>query len=121
MGAIIGFSMPYAVTFSMLELYAPDKLKFPCKCAKWSGGLIFYGVSSSVDYLTSGVENKFLGEELPIDAPELMGTLPTMADLEELKKNGGFSQINYGKIISAKLKLKYTLQSVNVDCGYICV
>lgn len=86
MGAIIGFSMPCAVTFSMLEMYAPDKFKFPCKCAKWSGGLIFYGVCSSVDYLTSGVENKFLGEELPIDAPELMGTLPTMVDLEELKR-----------------------------------
>jgi hypothetical protein len=32
------------------------------------------------------LENKYFGEELPIDAPQLMGTLPTMDDLNELKK-----------------------------------
>jgi len=35
-GAVVGFSIPCAVTFSMLEMYAPDKFKFPCKCAKWT-------------------------------------------------------------------------------------
>ena len=85
-GGFIGFSMPCAVTFSMLEMYAPDKFKFPCKCAKWAGGVVYFGVCSSLDYLSAGLENKFLGEELPIDAPQLMGTLPTKNDLEELKK-----------------------------------
>jgi hypothetical protein len=85
-GGFIGFSMPCAVTFSMLEMYAPDKFKFPCKCAKWTGGIVFYGVCSSLDYLSSGLENKFFGEELPIDAPQLMGTLPKMSDLDDLKK-----------------------------------
>ena len=85
-GGFIGFSMPCAVTFSMLEMYAPDKFKFPCKCAKWTGGIVYFGVCSSLDYLTAGLENKFLGEELPIDAPQLMGTLPTKNDLEELGK-----------------------------------
>jgi hypothetical protein len=83
---LIGFSLPCAVTFSMLEMYAPDKFKFPCKCAKWSGGFIFYGVSSSIDYLTAGFETEKFGQSLPIDAPNLMGTLPQMADLEELRK-----------------------------------
>lgn len=41
LGALVGFSMPCAVTFAMLEMYAPDKFKFPCKCAKWGGGFIF--------------------------------------------------------------------------------
>jgi len=86
MGGFIGFSMPCAVTFSMLEMYAPDKFKFPCKCAKWTGGIVFYGVCSSVDYLTAGLENKCFGEELPLDAPQLMGTLPDMDDLNELRK-----------------------------------
>ena len=86
MGGFIGFSMPCAVTFSMLEMYAPDKFKFPCKCAKWTGGIFFYGVCSSVDFLTASGENKFYGKELPIDAPQLMGTLPKMDDLDELKK-----------------------------------
>jgi hypothetical protein len=85
-GAFIGFSMPCAVTFSMLEMYVPDKFKFPCKCAKWSGGLVFYGVSSSVDYITSGIETKKFGQPLPIDAPQLMGTLPDSKDVDELWK-----------------------------------
>lgn len=78
--------MPCAVTFSMLEMYAPDKFKFPCKCAKWSGGIVFYGVCSSVDYLTAGIETKKFGQPLPIDAPQLMGTLPDMNDLNKLRK-----------------------------------
>ena len=84
--ALIGFSMPCAVTFAMLEMYAPDKFKFPCKCAKWTGGFIFYGVCSSVDYLTSGIETKIFGQPLPVDAPQLMGTLPQKSDLDELRK-----------------------------------
>jgi hypothetical protein len=85
-GGFIGLSMPCAVTFSMLEMYAPDKFKFPCKCAKWTGGIVFYGVCSSVDYVTSGIETKKFGQPLPIDAPQLMGTLPNTNDLDELKK-----------------------------------
>ena len=85
-GGFIGFSMPCAVTFSMLEMYAPDKFKFPWKCAKWTGGIIFYGVCTSVDYITSGIETKKFGQPLPIDAPQLMGTLPNRNDLDELRK-----------------------------------
>ena len=84
--AIIGFSMPCAVTFSMLEMYAPDKLKFSCKCAKWTGGIVFYGVCSSIDYVTAGFETQMFGETLPLDAPQLMGTLPKMNDIKDLQK-----------------------------------
>jgi hypothetical protein len=84
--AIVGFSMPCAVTFSMLEMYAPDKFKFPCKCAKWTGGIVFYGVCSSVDYVTAGFETQTFGEPLPMDAPQLMGTLPKTSDVKELQK-----------------------------------
>ena len=84
--AILGFSMPCAVTFSMLEMYAPDKFKLPCKCAKWTGGIVFYGVCSSIDYITAGFETQMFGETLPIDAPQLMGTLPKANDLRELQK-----------------------------------
>ena len=84
MSAVIGFSLPCAVTFSMLEMYVPDKFKFPCKCAKWSGGIAFYGVCSAVDFVSAGFETKVFGEPLPIDAPQLMGTLPSTNDIEEL-------------------------------------
>jgi len=83
---IIGFSMPCAVTFSMLEMYAPDKFKLPCKCAKWTGGIVFYGLCSSIDYVTAGLETQIFGVSLPLDAPQLMGTLPAMSDIEELQK-----------------------------------
>ena len=86
-GAWVGFSMPCAVTFSMAEMYVPDKFKFPCKCMKWGGGFIFYGVCHSVDYLSKNFEKQYFGTQLPIDAPQLMGTLPTMndIDIEELQ------------------------------------
>ena len=83
---IIGFSMPCAVTFSMLEMYAPDKFKLPCKCAKWTGGIVFYGLCSSIDYVTAGFETQIFGVPLPLDAPQLMGTLPAMSDIKELQK-----------------------------------
>jgi hypothetical protein len=83
---IIGFSMPCAVTFSMLEMYAPDKFKLPCKCAKWTGGIVFYGLCSSIDYVTAGLETQIFGVPLPLDAPQLMGTLPVMSDIKELQK-----------------------------------
>lgn len=70
----------------MLEMYVPDRFKFPCKCAKWTGSIVFYGVCASVDYITADLENKCFGEELPIDAPQLMGTLPNINDLDDLKK-----------------------------------
>jgi hypothetical protein len=57
--------------------------RIPCKCANC------FLRGTSVDYLTAGVENKFFGEELPIDAPQFMGTLPKRAEkirLDELKK-----------------------------------
>lgn len=85
LASVIGFSLPCAVTFAMLEMYAPDKLKFPCKCAKWTGGAVFYGVCTSVDYLTAGIETKSFGQPLPIDAPQLMGTLPQKSDIDELQ------------------------------------
>lgn len=83
--AFIGLSMPCAVTFSMLEMYAPDKFKFPCKCLKWTGGAVFYGVCAGVDYATVGIETKIFGQPLSIDAPQLMGTLPAENDLRKLK------------------------------------
>jgi len=84
MGAVMGFAMPCAVTFSMLEMYVPDHMKIFCKCAKWTGGGVFYGVCAGVDYLSSGFESQIFGEELPIDAPTLMGTLPTMEDTNDI-------------------------------------
>jgi hypothetical protein len=64
--------MPCAVTFSMAEMYVPDKFKFPCKCMKWDRRFLFYGVSYSVDCVTQGFEKKHFDTQMPIDALELM-------------------------------------------------
>ena len=83
-GAYLGFSLPCAVAFSMLEMYVPDKFKLPCKVFKWTGGGLYYGVSYTIDHLTKGLEKKHFGNELPIDAQQTMGTIPTTADMSEL-------------------------------------
>jgi hypothetical protein len=85
--ALIGFSLPCALTFSMLEMYAPDnKFKFGCKFAKWTGGIGFYTLCYGVDSLSAGFETLVFGEQLPMDAPQLMGTLPTINDIKEAEK-----------------------------------
>lgn len=119
MGGFIGFSIPCAVTFSMLEMYAPDKFKFPYKFAKWTGGIVFDGVCSSVDSITVGLENKCFGEKLPIDAPQLMGTLPKMDDINELKKMNGLANsiIEKSSELVKNWNQEYTPQSVTIGCG----
>jgi len=77
-------TFPCAVTFSMLEMYAPDKFKFLCKVAKWAGEGLYYGVSYTLDHLTKPLEKKYFGVELPIDAQQTMETIPTKADISEL-------------------------------------
>jgi len=84
--AVIGFSMPCAVCFSMLEMYSPDKFKYPCKVMKWAGGAAFFVSSSVVDHVSGYFEEKYFGEEVPIDMPTLMGTMPTLDDAAELAK-----------------------------------
>jgi hypothetical protein len=70
----------------MLEMYAPDKFKLPCKCAKWTGGIAFYALCSTIDSVTAGLETQIFGVPLPLDAPQLMATLPVMNDIKELQK-----------------------------------
>lgn len=67
-------------------MYAPEKLKLSFKCAEWTGDLVFYGVCSTVDQLIAPIETKTVGQPLPIDAPQLMGTIPQKSDVEELRK-----------------------------------
>jgi len=67
---------------------------------------------SSVDHLTAVLENKFLGEELPIDAPQLMGTLIKMHDIDELKKMGAeFKEL--GKSLIHKSVLNKELSAID--------
>lgn len=53
--------------------------------SKWPGGAVFFATSAVVDHVTGYFEEKYL-EEMPIDMPQLMETLPTLDDAEELAK-----------------------------------
>lgn len=83
-GAYLGISLPCAVTFSMLEMYAPDKLKLPCKIMKWGGGGLYYGVCYTLDHLSKPLEKKAFGDTLEINAQQTMGTLPKLSDMKEI-------------------------------------
>ena len=80
----VAISLPCAVTFSMLEMYSPDKFKLPCKVMKWSGGCLYYGVCALIDAVSEPIEKKVFGDSLPIDAPQTLGTLPQRTDFEEI-------------------------------------
>ena len=81
------FIISTLIGFSMLEMYVPDKFKFPCKCAKWTGSMVFYGVCHTVNNVAAGIETKIFGQPLPIDAPQLMGTLPKDICTTSLRTN----------------------------------
>ena len=86
LAALIGFSMPCALTFSMAEMYVPDKLKLPCKIMKLCKGFAFYGLCYRIDYVAADFEKTKFGQELQLNAPELMGTFPTKHDIDELRE-----------------------------------
>ena len=46
---------------------------------KWGGGAAFFVSSSVLDHVSG-----YFGEEMPLDMPKLMGTLPTLDDANEL-------------------------------------
>jgi len=54
---ILNYKIEGAVCFSMLEMYAPDKFKYPWKLLKWTGV-----TSALIDHFTSHYEEKFTGE-----------------------------------------------------------
>lgn len=68
----------------MLEMYAPDKLKLPCKIMKWGGGGLYYGVCYTLDHLSKPLEKKAFGDTLEINAQQTMGTLPKLSDMKEI-------------------------------------
>lgn len=81
----IGLSLPAFFLFHMASFYAPDKIKPICNICKFSLAAPLWIVSSLTDELTSKMEEKFFGEEVPIDLTETAGTIPaSLGDLEKV-------------------------------------
>ena len=49
--------------------------------------MVFYGVCHTVNNVAAGIETKIFGQPLPIDAPQLMGTLPKDICTTSLRTN----------------------------------
>lgn len=84
---LIGYSLPTFFFFHMTYYYAPDKLKPLCQLGKYTLGAPVWIVCSITDELTSGLEESFLGQEVPLDIDNTGGTIPN--DVGDLTKIQG--------------------------------
>lgn len=82
LSGVIGYSLPAFFFFHMSSYYVPDKFKPICQVCKYSVGGPMWLISSLVDEFSSPLEEKYLGEAVPIDLTGTGGTIP--ADLGNL-------------------------------------
>ena len=68
----------------MSSFYVPDKFKPVCQLCKYTLSAPVWIASSVTDELMSFTEEKFWGEEVPIDIANTGGTIP--ADLGDINK-----------------------------------
>ena len=81
---LIGYSLPAFFFFHMSSFYVPDKFKPVCQLCKYTLGAPVWIASSFTDELMSAAEEKFLGEEVPIDIVGTGGSIP--GDLGDINK-----------------------------------
>jgi hypothetical protein len=81
---LIGYSLPAFVFFHMSYFYVPDKIKPICQFCKFTLGCPFWVASAITDEVLSGPEEKYFGEEVPIDLVSTGGTIP--GDLGDINK-----------------------------------
>nr|YP_010472335.1 hypothetical protein N4L43_pgp009 [Pleurosigma intermedium]UVG41946.1 hypothetical protein [Pleurosigma intermedium] len=81
---IIGYSLPAFFFFHMSSFYVPDKIKPVCQLCKFTLGAPIWIASSITDELMGGTEERFFGEEVPIDLVGTGGTIP--ADIGDINK-----------------------------------
>lgn len=84
---LIGYSLPAFFFFHMSYYYAPDKLKPVCQVCKYTFGAPFWVAGSITDELMATPEEKFFGEEVPIDIGTTGGTIPSdIGDINDLRE-----------------------------------
>ena len=81
---LIGYLLPAYFFFHMSSFYVPDKVKPICEFCKYSLGAPIWIASCFTDELTSDVEQKIFGEEVPLDLLGTGGTIP--ADVGDITK-----------------------------------
>lgn len=84
---LIGYSLPAFYFFHMSSFYAPDKIKPVFQVCKYTLGAPFWIVGSLTDELMSTPEERFFGEEVPLDLTKTGGTIPgDIGDISKLRE-----------------------------------
>ena len=84
---LIGYSLPAFYFFHMSSFYVPDKIKPVCQVCKYTLGAPFWIVGSLTDEFMSTPEERFFGEEVPIDLTKTGGTIPgDIGDINKLRQ-----------------------------------
>lgn len=84
---LIGYSLPAFFFFHMSSFYVPDKLKPLCQLCKFTLGAPIWIAGSITDKLLTGTEERFFGEEVPIDLIATGGTIPgDLGDINKLRE-----------------------------------
>jgi len=83
----VGYSLPAFFFFHMSYFYVPDRLKPFFQTGKYTLGMPFLLVNYIVDELASAPEEKFFGQEIPIDISHTGGTVPKdIGTVEDFRK-----------------------------------
>ena len=84
---LIGYSLPGFFFFHMSSYYVPDKLKAFCQVGKYTIGAPFWIMGHITDELMSAPEERFFGEEVPLDVATTGGTIPSdIGEVQNLRK-----------------------------------
>jgi len=88
-----GISMPIVISASIIEMVVPYKsVKIGCRVTKQVVGAPFFVCCLTIDRITKPFEKIGFGEPIPIDANNLMGTMPTQSDIAMLDEITGLKK-----------------------------
>ena len=83
--------MPVFVASSIVEMVVSyEGVKIGCRVTKQVVGFPFLMCCLTIDKVTQGFEKMSFGQTIPIDANNLMGTMPTKSDIVMLDEIAGF-------------------------------
>ena len=84
---LVGYSLPAFYFFHMSYFYVPAKLKPICSICKYTIGAPVWIISEIIDAAGAPIEERWFGEEIPLDVGQTGGTVPAeLGDLNNLRE-----------------------------------
>lgn len=88
-----GLAMPVFVASCIVEMVVPyEGVKIGCRITKQVVGFPFLVCCLTIDKVTQPFEEMSFGQPIPIDANNLMGTMPTRSDIAMLDEISGLKE-----------------------------